>query len=466
MNQATRPADGLPSILVVDDTRVNLMLTCSILEHQYHVLPAASGAEALKLAGETPHLDLILLDVMMPEMDGYEVLRRLRAGPATRDIPVVFVTAMVGDEDEERGLSLGAVDYVAKPLRPAILLARVRNHVELKRARDQMRSQNDFLEARVHERTTALRRMLEQQQALNRKLEDAQNQLLQSEKMASLGQLAAGVAHELNNPIGFVHSNLGTLEGYLADLFNLIDAYEKATAASPSAELKAALAPALGLRKSMDYDIVRQDIHQLMNESRDGLTRVKKIVQDLKDFSRVGETNWQWADLHQGLDSTLNIVWNELKYKCTVTKHYAPSLPRIRCLPSQLNQVFMNLLVNAAHAIPEKGEITISTEAVGEDRVRIRIADTGTGIPPEFLKRIFEPFFTTKPVGKGTGLGLSIAWGIIGKHHGSIAVDSRPGAGTTFTITLPIDPPVDDEADPAASASAVPPASTSPAASP
>ena len=164
----------------------------------------------------------------------------------------------------------------------------------------------------------------------------------------------------------------------------------------------------------------------------------QKIGKDLKDFSRVGEAEWQWADIHQCLDSTLNIVWNELKYKCTVTKQYAAGLPQIRCLPSQLNQVFMNLLLNAAQAIPDKGEITIGTLPAGEDAIQIVIHDSGTGIPAENLQRIFDPFFTTKPIGKGTGLGLSIVWGIVGRHHGKIEASSAVGAGTTFTLTLPV----------------------------
>jgi signal transduction histidine kinase len=271
--------------------------------------------------------------------------------------------------------------------------------------------------------------------SLNHKLEAAQVQLLQSEKMASIGQLAAGVAHELNNPIGFVHSNLGTLENYLKDIFEIATACETAaaTAANPTdfARIDA-------LKAEKDFDYLKTDVFQLMRESRDGLSRVKKIVQDLKDFSRVGETEWQWADIHQCLDSTLNIVWNELKYKCTVDKQYAAALPQIRCLPSQLNQVFMNLLLNAAQAIPDRGEITISTRQTGEDAIQIAIHDSGMGIPAENLQRIFDPFFTTKPIGKGTGLGLSIVWGIVGKHHGKMDVSSTVGAGTTFTITLPV----------------------------
>jgi PAS domain S-box-containing protein len=276
---------------------------------------------------------------------------------------------------------------------------------------------------------------------LNRKLEEAQTQLLQSEKMASIGQLAAGVAHELNNPIGFVHSNLGTLQGYLQDVFAIVDAYEKSAEVLPAADL----AGIDTLKREKDLAYLRQDAFQLMDESRDGLARVRKIVQDLKDFSRVGDNDWRWADLHEGLDSTLNIVWNELKYKCRVHKEYG-QLPQVYCLPSQLNQVFMNLLVNAGQAIEDKGEITLRSGTEG-DRVWIEIADTGKGIARENLTRIFEPFYTTKPVGKGTGLGLSLSYSIVKKHQGSIEVHSEVGRGSTFRVILPVQPVVDAEAE-------------------
>jgi PAS domain S-box-containing protein len=279
------------------------------------------------------------------------------------------------------------------------------------------------------------------QRTLNKKLEEAHNQLLQSEKMASIGQLAAGVAHELNNPIGFVGSNLGTLDGYLHDLFAIADACS-GIEEGPAA----AVARMRQLKADKDYDFLRSDTLQLVTESREGLSRVAKIVKDLKDFSRAGEAVWQWADLHQGLDSTLNIVWNELKYKCTVTKEYG-ALPQVHCIPSQLNQVFMNLLVNAAHAIPDKGEITIRTGQQG-DEVFVAVSDTGAGIAPEILNRIFDPFFTTKPVGKGTGLGLSLSYSIVQKHKGRIEVVSQPGSGTTFTVWLPIDPAPEESAVP------------------
>lgn len=277
----------------------------------------------------------------------------------------------------------------------------------------------------------------------NRRLDETQHQLLQSEKLASIGQLAAGVAHELNNPIGFVQSNLGTLSGYVDDLLKIDAAWSGVEATLGEAHPQL-LAPVRALKSACDHDFLVGDLRQLIVESREGLDRVRKIVQDLKDFSRVGDATWQWADLHQGIDSTLNIVWNELKYKAEVIREFG-ELPQIRCIPSQLNQVVMNLLVNAAQAIDGRGRIVVRTGREG-DRVWFEVADTGRGIPPDVRQRIFEPFFTTKPVGKGTGLGLSLSWGIVQRHGGDIAFVSEVGAGTSFRVTLPIDPPAAQEA--------------------
>nr|WP_313951836.1 ATP-binding protein [Accumulibacter sp.] len=254
--------------------------------------------------------------------------------------------------------------------------------------------------------------------------------------MAAIGQLAAGVAHEINNPIAFVGSNLGSLNGYLQDLFSIIAAYEKGSTLTASDD---PFGEARRLRREFDYDHLKQDVADLLRESRGGLERVRKIVLDLKNFSRVDKPDWEWSDIHECLDSTLNIVWNELKYHCTVTRNYG-SLPQIRCLPSQLNQVFMNLLVNAGQAIEGNGEITITTESVGDAAVRVKISDTGAGIEPQALASVFSPFFTTKPIGKGTGLGLSLTWGIVERHGGKIEVSSAPGKGATFTVTLPLEP--------------------------
>lgn len=299
--------------------------------------------------------------------------------------------------------------------------------------------------AHILQRSHLVQALLEKQRDLERgnadlraayeRLEQAQAQVLQSEKMASIGQLAAGVAHEINNPVGYISSNMGSLQGYLQELFTLMAAYEEAIGQLP--EGNPAMARLTEVKRAMDINYLRQDITDLLRESQEGVDRVRRIVQDLKDFSHVDEGEWEWADVHRGLDSTLNVVWNELKYKAEVRKEYG-DLPSIQCRPSQLNQVFMNLLVNAAHAIVERGVVTIRTGCEGDHNVWIEVSDTGTGIKPEYLKKIFDPFFTTKPIGKGTGLGLSVSFGIVNKHNGRIEVDSELGKGTRFRIYLPV----------------------------
>lgn len=273
---------------------------------------------------------------------------------------------------------------------------------------------------------------------LNSQLHEAHEHLIQSEKLASIGLLAAGVAHEINNPVGFVMSNIGTLDGYIKKLFELIDAYQ---ASQVEANNLILISKMSALCEKMDLAYLREDIPSLMRETKDGIDRVRRIVRDLKNFSHVDSSHeWQLADLHAGIDSTLNVVSNEVKYKADVVKAYG-DIPPIFCLPSELNQVIMNLVVNAAHAMgDERGTITITTGHT-EGAVWVDIADNGSGIAPANLAHIFDPFFTTKPVGKGTGLGLSLAYGIVKKHGGQLTVTSELGVGTTFRMTLPIKPP-------------------------
>ncbi|MBI4808081.1 MAG: bacteriohemerythrin [Nitrosomonadales bacterium] len=315
----------------------------------------------------------------------------------------------------------------------------IQKNQELLAEQQALRILNEQLEERVKQRTTAIEQANLQLTAnnaelkqLNEKLESAHTQLLQSEKMASIGQLAAGVAHEINNPVGFVNSNLGTLNKYIANMFRVIEAYEGA-AAKVDAEKFAEVAQT---KKEVDYSYLLEDIPSLLKESQDGLARVKRIVQDLKDFSHVDESNWQHANLEQGMDSTLNVVANEIKYKANVVKQYA-GIPEVECMPSQVNQVFMNMLVNAAQAIEKNGTITVRSGTSG-DEVWVEVEDTGKGISPEHLNRIFDPFFTTKPVGKGTGLGLSLSYGIVQKHNGRIEVASEVGKGSRFRVWLPV----------------------------
>ena len=267
-----------------------------------------------------------------------------------------------------------------------------------------------------------------------RELKDTHSQLLQQEKMASIGQLAAGVAHEINNPMGFISSNLGSMGKYLERLEQFLELQSAALSEVASPELLEELGQA---RRKFKVDYMLADAKSLLAESQDGAQRVRGIVQNLKSFSRVDDAQASYVDINECLESTVTIAWNELKYKTTLIRDYG-ELPAVKCLPQQLNQVFLNLLVNAAHAIETRGEVTIGTRREGGE-VAIAIRDTGCGIPDEIRGRIFEPFFTTKEVGKGTGLGLSISYDIIKKHNGSIEVESRPGEGTTFTVRLPIE---------------------------
>lgn len=289
----------------------------------------------------------------------------------------------------------------------------------------------------------ALQENLLQLKETNRRLEDAQNQLLQSEKLASIGQLAAGVAHEINNPIGFVSSNMRTLSTYTDDLLRLIDAY---AAAVSCVQLPADTAAALqSTLQSVEIDYLRKDLKELLQESGDGLNRVRQIVQDLKDFSHVDTGQWIAVNLNACIKSTLNVVWNEIKFKAKVEFEWG-ELPEVLCNAPQINQVILNLLVNAGHAIETQGLITIRT---GHDDTMawFEIEDTGCGMSESVQKRIFEPFFTTKPIGQGTGLGLSVSYGIINKHGGRIEVFSTPGVGTRFRVWLPIQGTPDTQAE-------------------
>ncbi len=275
-------------------------------------------------------------------------------------------------------------------------------------------------------------------------IKETQAQLMQQEKMASIGHLAAGVAHEINNPMGFVSSNLNTLEDYEKDIRSLIDQYRSflsglkdAVVTDGRTAISVELKRITEIEKKVDIDFILEDIPNLIKESLEGAERIKKIVIDLKDFAHPGEDELQYTDINRNLDSTLNVVWNELKYKATVTKDYG-DFPQVQCYPQKLNQVFMNVLINAAQAIKEKGDIKIRTRS--DDRcVEITISDTGAGITKENLSKIFDPFFTTKEVGKGTGLGLNVAYNIIKKHNGTIDAESTVGRGTTFSIRLPVD---------------------------
>ncbi len=280
---------------------------------------------------------------------------------------------------------------------------------------------------------TELKRTVAKLDSAYTELKATHSQLLQNEKMASIGQLAAGVAHEINNPIGFVSSNLGTLDKYVTRLTDFIALQKEKLATLGTPALLDELAEK---GKALKLDYITADAKQLIRESLEGTERVRQIVQDLKTFSRVDEAEYKHADINDCLKSTINIVWNELKYKATLNKELG-EIPQTKCYPQQLNQVFMNLLVNAAHAIEKQGEITVRTW-LDAGFINVSVSDTGCGIPAANLSRIFEPFYTTKEVGKGTGLGLSISYDIVKKHGGEIQVCSEVGKGTTFAVKIPV----------------------------
>ncbi len=296
------------------------------------------------------------------------------------------------------------------------------------------------LEERVRQRTVEIEQALREREKATLELTRKDDQLVRQEKLASLGQLAAGVAHEINNPVGFVNSNLQMLQTYLKDLGQYVERTSALMGHLSNAGLGGSFGDRIGefsqWSRQLQVEQTIEDARQSVVESIDGLNRVKKIVSALREFSHADQDEPDWADLNEGLESTINIVWNELKYKATLHRDYG-DLPKVSCYPHQLNQVFMNLLVNAAQAILDRGEIWVKTWA-DTDHVYIDIRDTGSGIPEDHLSKIFDPFFTTKPVGQGTGLGLSIVYGIVERHGGTIRVNSRVGEGTTFHLSFPI----------------------------
>lgn len=459
---ATRPAIALSEFFDGHPVATFAIDTAHVITHWNKACEHLLGWTSEEMVGTRKH-GLAFYARERPMLSDLIVDADIDAAALTRHSRSDVIPGAYEAEDFFPNLGAGGhwLHFTAAPLRDAGgrivgAIETMRDVTERRVAENALRRAHDSLEGIVEKRTSQLaeanlrlgeqlrqrdiadaetRRHNLELTELNAQLSTAQQQLLQSEKLASIGQLAAGVAHEINNPIGYIFSNFGTLQGYLESLFTMLQAYESAEASIAAPEVATRLRI---MREKIDLNFLREDIPVLMDESKEGIVRVRHIVQDLKDFSRVdANQEWVWANLHHGMDSTLNIVNNEVKYKADVVKQYG-DIPDIECLPSQINQVIMNLVVNAAHAIGEqRGKITLRTGSA-DASVWIEVADTGSGIAPDNLTRIFDPFFTTKAIGKGTGLGLSLAYGIIQKHQGRIEVDSEPGRGTTFRITLPI----------------------------
>ncbi|WP_066381784.1 MULTISPECIES: sensor histidine kinase [unclassified Anabaena] len=418
-------------ILVVDDTLTNLeIISIALTEEGFAVATAMNGETALEQI-QTRLPDLILLDVMMPRMDGFETCKKLKSNPITQDIPVIFMTGITDTESKVTGLSLGAVDYITKPFHKKEVLARIRTHLQLSIL-------TKSLEQQVVERTAALNQAL-------RELQEFQVQIIQQEKMSVLGQLVTGLAHEINNPVSCIYGNLGHTFTYFQNLLNLIDLYQL-NYPEPVTEIKEEIA-------AMDLEYVRSDLPNLISAMKAGIQRIRDMSKSLRIFSRADTENKVQCDIHEGIDSTLLILKHRLKgsENCPpieVIKNYG-DLPPIECFPGQLNQVFMNILANAIDALEESSEqyildnhkqIFIQTMlSADEKQVLITIKDNGVGMPEEIKQRIFDYLFTTKKVGKGTGLGLAIAHQIIvQKHGGTLEVKSVLGEGSEFAIAIPI----------------------------
>jgi signal transduction histidine kinase len=419
-------------VLIVDDNPTNLsVLSQALTSEGWRFRVAVDGESAIAQA-ERNQPDLILLDIQMPGIDGFETCRRLKANPVTENIPIIFTTALADIESKTKGFSLGAVDYIPKPFAQEEVIARVRVHLQLKQL-------TESLEKQVSDRTAAL--------------QQAQVTLVQQEKLSTLGELIAGIAHEMNNPISFITSNIPPLKEYTTAIIELISLYEQEYP-QPTSKITTFI-------QERDVKFILEDLAKIVSSIKVGSERIQHLSNSLRCFSRSDSNTKIPADLHLGLDSTLMILQHRLKANgdrpgIEVIKNYG-NLPQINCYVGEMNQVFMNLLANAIDALDEailqdKTEnylphIKITTEINTQNRVIIRIADNGIGVPERLKQQLFEPLFTTKPVGKGTGLGLSIAHQIIvEKHNGTMEVNSQIGVGTEFTITIPIVIPIKDEA--------------------
>ncbi len=425
------------NILVVDDTPDNLRLLSAMLTTQgYEVRKALNGKMALT-ACQMVLPDVILLDINMPGMDGYEVCRQLKADDNTCQIPVIFISALDDVLDKVKAFDVGGVDYITKPFHGAEVVLRIENQINLR-----------FLHLQLQEKNFLL------QQALD-DLKAAQVQRIQNEKMVALGQLVAGIAHEVNNPISFIYGNLEYAGQYVQELVNLIEVYQLEYP-NPTPNIQQIV-------RDIDLNFLINDLRNLMGAMYRGSDRIRSIVQALQNFSRLDEAEMKRVNIHEGIDSTLVMLEHRLRETANrpaieVVKEYG-NLPLVSCYVSELNQVFMHLLNNAIDALEEsfvishlslvnnkgqmtkdKGLIKIYTTVTASGSVKICVADNGPGIKESVRSRVFDPFFTTKPVGKGSGLGLSISYQIVvQKHQGKLTCTSSPGQGAEFIIEIPIE---------------------------
>ncbi len=441
-------------IIVVDDTPANLHLLSNLLEERdYEVRAFPSGK--LALMGMKNFLpELILLDITMPQMNGYEMCEYLKENEKWRDIPVIFISALNEIFDKVKAFSVGGVDYITKPVQAEEVLARVETHLQLFRLREMLQKTNFIQSQKLAQQNRQLKTLNQELEKTNKELkekylqlEEAQLQLVQNEKMVSLGNLVTGIAHEINNPLGFIGGNVRIAQEYLQDLFAGLSLYQK------HSHLDDEIVEQI---EDLDLEFLVEDFPKLIASMQDGYDIIRDISTSLRTFARTDIENKTEFNLHDGIDSTLLILKyrlkaNENRPAIEILKNYG-YMPPVKCYAGQLNQVFMNILANAIDALDESNagktfqeiekepnRITITTE-LSEDKQKaiVRIADNGMGMPEDVKAKIFQQGFTTKEVGKGTGLGMAIANQIVAeKHGGMIICDSRVGSGTIFTIVIP-----------------------------
>ena len=400
-------------VLIVEDSLLTRrLLRSSLQKWQYEVIEAENGAQAWELFRDE-HFPLVLTDWLMPEMDGLELIRRIRTCELPSYVYIILLTAKSEREDLVTAMDAGADDFLAKPFDPDELRVRVREG----------------------QRIISLERELAEQ---NRQLRLTQAALVQSEKLASLGHLAAGMAHEINNPVSYVTNNLAVLKRDLRSVMEVLQAYRRAARAWEQTDPQQA-AELAELETAADLPWIEENLPHLFEASLEGLARVRNVVQNLREFARLDNAELDELDLQAALTSTREVLAHELEEKqLTVQTSFAPA-PRVVCRPSKIHQVFHNLLLNAIQASPPRAVIELRT-AVDRDQALIEVQDHGSGISPEHMKRLFEPFFTTRAVGHGAGLGLAICYGVVRDHGGTIEVDTQVGRGSTFRIRLPLRP--------------------------
>lgn len=469
---------NLGNILVVDDTPANLRLLAGILNGKgYKVRPVPNGELALSAARGMPP-DLILLDIMMPEMNGYEVCQKIKADERTRDIPVIFISAINDVLDKVKAFAVGGVDYITKPFQVEEVLVRVETHLAICQLQNKLKQKNQELTVTLEQ------------------LKETQNQLVQSEKMAALGQLIAGIAHEINTPLGAIRSSIGNITNFLDNNLETLPVFFKALSAERQQDfvnlmhsssqqnyslstrekrefkkgvkqqldlqeidnadslssilvnigLQTDLGLFLPLLRDPNSEKILKTAYEFSSIQRSAKTiatateRAAKVVFALKSYARYDFNGKKIeVNISQGIETVLTLYQNQLKHGVEVVRNYQSQVPDVLCYPDELHQVWTNLVHNSLQAMDNKGILSI--DIVQQDKwLQVRITDTGKGIPPEILPKIFEPFFTTKAVGEGSGLGLDIVRKIIEKHQGKIDVNSIPNQ-TTFTVFLPMNLP-------------------------